>query len=486
MRILFVYTLSDIESPDKPLSQPESMNFGLSYISAVLKQAGHETKLIILSRKLGAKNAELINKTIVAFKPDLIGFSAVSTEYPFVAEQASYIKHKYPEVFLMVGGPHVSLNPDNILNDAFDALCISEGEYPVLELVEQLAQGKTPSGIANFWFKREGGIEKNQTRPFIENLDELPFPDRALWQEWIADSPEARFSVLLGRGCPFNCTYCSNHALRRLSDGRYVRFRTPANIVAEIKEIALNFSAKKEIYLEVETFGVDRVWAKDLFARLEELNRELPEALTFGANIRVTPGVDFSDLFAACQKANFKFINIGLESGSDRVRREILKRIYDNQDVVRTVQTARRYGLKVALFNMIGLPTETLTDFQETIAVNRECQPDWHLTSIFYPYPGTDLYTLCMERGLIKEVDQKKFLVERVQSVLDSPDFTKRQIQKNFIWFDWYVYKGYKPWYKILLRVALNKLRTKPKLHYWFRSLTKNKVLKAIKSKLKS
>jgi radical SAM superfamily enzyme YgiQ (UPF0313 family) len=484
MRILFVYTLFDIESPEKPLSQPESINFGLSYISSVLKQAGHETKLIILSRRLGAKNAELIDKTIAEFKPSLIGFSAVSTEYPFVAEQADYIKQKYPEIYLVIGGPHVSLNPDNILNDAFDALCISEGEYPILKLVEQLVQNKVPSGIANFWFKRECSIEKNQTRPFIENLDELPFPDRALWQEWIADNPEARFSVLLGRGCPFNCTYCSNHALRKLASGPYVRFRSPANIIKEIREIEKSFSSKKEIYLEVETFGVDKVWAKELFAELTKLNSELAEPIAYGANIRVTPGVDFSELFAACQEANFKFINIGLESGSDKVRRLALNRYYDNEDVIRTVKTARQYGLKVALFNMVGLPGETLEDFKQTILVNRECQPDWHMTSIFYPYPGTDLYDMCIEQGLIK-AETKNTSMERVKSVLDLPGFSRRQIEKNFVWFDWYVYKGHKPWHKLLITVMATKLRTMPKIHYAFRRLTRNPWLKKIKKGLK-
>jgi anaerobic magnesium-protoporphyrin IX monomethyl ester cyclase len=484
MKVLFVYSLADIQSPDKPLSQPEEMNFGLSYISAVLKQHGHATKLVVLSRQLGKKNAERLDEAITVFEPKIICWSAVSTEYPFMAEQAAYVKAKYPDIFLIIGGPHVSLNPDGVLNGAFDALCIGEGEYPIWELVEQLAQGKTPIGIANLWIKHGSGIAKNPTRPFLANLDDLPFPDRELWQDWIADSPAARYSVLLGRGCPFNCTYCSNHALRKLASGRYVRWRSPDNIVAEIKEIALKFPKKKEIYLEVETFGVDKVWARELCCKLKNLNSSLDQPLSFGVNIRVTPGADFNDLFAACREANFRFINVGLESGSNRVRQEVLKRIYDNQDIVRTVVAARQHGLQVALFNMIGLPTETLADFRETIKVNRECQPDWHLTSIFYPYPGTDLYQLCRDLGLLKD-QPKKFLTERVQSVLDLPGFSKKQIQKNFIWFDWRVYKGFKPWHKLLITVAATKLRTRPRLHYYFRRLTKSKLLKQLKSRIK-
>lgn len=484
MRILFVYSLADIQSPDKPLSRPEEINFGLSYISAVLKEHGHETKLVILSRALKKQNAGRLDRAVAEFQPQLICLSAVSTEYPFIAEQAKYLKAKYPDIYLTTGGPHVSLNPDKVLDEAFDALCVGEGEFPTLELVEQLEQGLSPSGIPNMWIKRGGLIEKNRPRPFIEDLDVFPFPDRAMWQEWISADADARYSVLLGRGCPFNCTYCSNHALRKLTDGHYVRFRTPNNIVAEIKELAGRLGAKPEIYLEVETFAVDKNWARELFAGLKQLNTELPAPISYGANIRVTPGIDFSELFQACQEANFRFINIGLESGSDRVRREVLRRYYANDDIIRTVKLARQHGLQVALFNMLGLPTETPADWQETIKVNRECQPDWHLTSIFYPYPGTDLYDLCRRQGLLP--DKNLGLNERVQSVLDLPGFSRKQIEKSFIWFDWQVYRGYRPWYKILMKVALNKLRTKPKLHYWFRVLTKHKILQAIKGQLKS
>ncbi len=204
MNVLFVYSLQSIESPEKPLSQPEEINFGLSYISAVLKQAGHQTRLVVLSRMLGEKNRERLDWIINQFKPQLICLSAVSTEYPFIATQAAYLKKCYPHIFLVTGGPHVSLNPSNILDEAFDALCIGEGEYPTLELVGQLEQGLAPTGIANLWIKKADGIEKNSPRPFIDDLDSLPFPDRAMWSQWIDEGVESRYSVLLARGCPFN------------------------------------------------------------------------------------------------------------------------------------------------------------------------------------------------------------------------------------------------------------------------------------------
>lgn len=471
MNILFIYSLNVIESTSKPLQTPEQMQFGISYISSFLKEHGHQTKLIVLSRVSGRKNRNIIDEYLKRFYPKLICFTAVSTEYQFIANIAKYIKSHYPDIYLLVGGPHVSLNSEEVLLDDFNALCIGEGENPTLELLSQLEKGVLPSGIPNLWIKHGSEIEKNSPRSFLQDLDSLPFPDREIWQEWIEERQGSRYSVLLARGCPFQCTYCCNHALKKVALGAYVRFRSPDNIVKEIKEIANRSQSTKEIYLEVETFGINKEWAVELFSKLESFNKTLSQPLSFGANIRITPNADLENLFVACKKCNFRFVNIGLESGSERVRREILKRNYSNEDIINAVVLARKHGLKIALFNMIGIPGETIVDFKETVKINRVCLPDWHLTSIFFPYPGTDLYFLCKEQGLLKKPLDTE--IERMKATLDLPGFTKKQIQKSYIWFDYYVYKGHKPIYKILSLVLKSKLRSKSYLNIFFRRLSR-------------
>lgn len=453
MNILFVYSLNIIGSPEKPLESPEQIQFGISYISSFLKKHGHQTKAVVLSRTSPEHNKNVIGEYLKKFSPELICFTAVSTEYPFTAEMARYIKNNWPNVYLLIGGPHVSLNPDGVLQDGFDALCVGEGENPTLELVALLEKKVSPSSIPNLWIKHGSEIEKNSSRPFLHDLDSLPFPDREIWQEWTEERPGSRYAVLAGRGCPFQCTYCSNHALRKLAEGPYVRFRSPENIIAEIKDIVARFPMqKREIYLEVESFGVDKKWATDLCLQLESFNKTLQKPFSFGANLRITPNADLEGLFAAFKRANFRFINIGLESGSERVRREILRRNYSNEDVINAVNLARKYGLKVAFFNMVGLPGETIADFKETVKINRTCLPDWHLTSIFFPYPGTDAYSFCEKQGLLKESDGPE--MERMKATLDLPGFSEKQIQRSYIWFDYYVYKGLKPMPKILGRIA--------------------------------
>lgn len=453
MNILFIYSINIVGSLERPLESPEQIQFGLSYLSSFLKKHGHHTKAIVLSRTSPKHNQRVIDKYFKEFSPELVCFTAVSTEYPFIAEVARHIKTKWPKVFLLIGGPHVTLNPDGVLSDNFDALCIGEGENPTLELVEQLEKKIVPSKIPNLWIRNGFKVEKNPTRPFLQDLDSLPFPDREMWKEWIEERPGSRYAVLVGRGCPFQCTYCSNHKLRQVSSGPYVRFRSPENIIAEIKDIIEKFPMKKrEIYLEIETFGADKKWAINLCSKLEHFNKTLEEPLSFGVNIRITPNADLEDLFCALKKANFRSINIGLEAGSEKVRREFLRRNYSNQDIINAVNLARKYGLKVTFFNMVGLPGETLEDFKETIRINRTCLPDQHFTSIFFPYPGTDAYSICKEKGLLKESSGPE--MERMKATLDMPGFSKKQIQKNYIWFDYNVYKGHKPMFKIMGRVA--------------------------------
>lgn len=450
MNVLFVHSEEDAYSPEKPLEIQERVQFGISYISSMLKKEGHRTRLVVLCRE----TSHLLEEHVRAFDPGLICFTAVYTEYLFLSKVALMIKRKFPGIFLLLGGPHASLNPLRCLEESpFDGVCVGEGEYPTLELAEQLERGGYPSGIPNLYIRRrDGSVEINPPRPFLEDLDSLPFPDREMWDPWVAN-PSSRPSVLVGRGCPFSCTYCCNHALRKVAPGRYVRVRSPGNIVRELEAMKKKDPYIAEVYLEVETLGAKRRWALELCAELKKLNSRLETPIAYGANLRVTPNADYEELFSAFAESNFRFINIGLESGSERIRREVLKRIYSNQDIIRTVKTARKYGLQVGIYNLIGLPGETPHDFRETVKVNRICQPDWFLLSVFFPYPGTELYERCRERGLL-ERDPDPTL-ERRKPALDLPDFSKWQVGWRRAWFPFMIYRGYRPLSECLWLVAM-------------------------------
>ncbi len=467
MKVLFVHAEEDAYTPDKPVSLWERMQFGISYISSYLKAAGHETRLVVLTGATQQRAAEYFDE----FSPQLICFTAVFSQYDFMVDTAAALKRSHPHIYQAIGGSHASLEPESCLRESFDAICIGEGEEATLELVEQLEAGRQPSGIPNLWIKHDGSIERNATRPFRKDLDSLPFPDREMWLPWMA-FPQSRPSVLLGRGCPFQCTYCSNHALRRLADGAYVRFRSPENIIAELEQVTAQIPESPDVYMEVETFGVNIRWATELCSHLEAFNAGREQPIGFGTNLRVTRNNHQGELFEALGKANFKFINIGLESGSERVRSDVLKRDYSNDDVISAVQLARQHGLQVGIYNLIGIPGEKPADFRETIRVNRICQPDWFLLSVFFPYPGTDLHRMAEEQGLLDgPIDME---LERRRPVLDMPGFSKRQVQRRHTWFAFFVYRGHRPWHEILYVISRARIFQSSFLLRIFRKVNKS------------
>ena len=456
MKILLVYSLYNSKTLLKPLNTPEEINFGISYIASLLEKDGHSIRLLVLSSHFLQKSLNLTDKIINEFQPRLIGFTSVASEYPFILKIAKHVRKHHPEIYMVVGGTHVSLNPGKVIESLFDAICVGEGEHPMRDLVFQLENGIQPSGIANMWIKKGNYIEKNFPRPFLKDLDSLPFPNRNMWFEWIEEIPEARFSILLGRGCPFLCTYCCNHALRKLAEGKYVRFRSPNNILEEIRYLHENSPEKREYFFEVETFNVNSEWIFDLCEKLESFNDTLESPLEYGTNFRIGARSDFDNMFSAFAQANIRNLTVGLESGSERVRKEILKRNYSNDDIILMVKSARKHNLNICFQNMIGLPGEREEDFLETIRINRICQPDTYNLNIFFPYPGTELAHHCKEMGLMNNpIDSR---MERTIPVLELPSFPIKRIRKRCIWFEYDVYKGKTPIIKLLLGTFRRKM----------------------------
>ena len=452
MKIMFVYSVDGIESSLKSLSSWSKVQFGISYVSSMLKARGHETDLLVLgSDQKWEKKLPLLASQMEKSNPGIICFTAVFSQYSFIEKTASHIRNNWPGMFCVIGGVHATLNPEEVIKGPFDALCVGEGEFPILELCDQMEAAKAPGGIANMWFKSpRGEISRTGTRDFTRDLDVFPFPDREMWKPWIKDNPNDEIAMLVGRGCPYDCTYCSNHAIRKVSRGKYVRMRTPENIIGEIASL-YDSCTQRKIFLEAESLALDKKWAFDFCNKLSSFNESIGNAISYGCNFRVSKQSVDEELFAALEKANVRKINIGLESGCERVRREVLKRSYSNEDFLNSVSMARRHGMAVNVYNLIGIPGESLSDHMETVRINHLCQPDELCTSIFFPYPGTELYRTCIEKGLIND-SVNNTTTERRKAVLDLPGFSRNQIQRAYRLFARRVYKGRYPWWKNLLR----------------------------------
>ncbi len=482
MKVLFVYSIDDVESTSHPISSWTCIQFGISYISALLRDHGHDTRLLFLSSHHWQDSVDRLQDAMRTFNPGLVCFTAAYSQYRFIKQIAGHLKQMQPDTFLVIGGVHATLNPEEVIEGPFDALCVGEGEFPALELCGQLERQEPVHGIANLWIRfRDGKIERNGPREFLRDLDLLPFPDREMWNLWMGEQHDGELAVLLGRGCPYNCTYCSNHALRKVAHGQYVRMRSPENILGEIAVLHGAYPHRR-IYLEVETITTNKAWTLELCRHLESFNKTVSDPFAYRCNVRVSRVSMDEELFIAFEKANFYAINIGLESGSERIRREVLRRNYSNEEFLQVVSLARKHGLEVYLYNMIGLPGETLCDHRETVLLNRECQPERHATGIFFPYPGTDLYTLCVEQGLLKRLPDTQ--MERRHAEMNLPGFSAAQIQHAYTWFNYRVYTGYKPRWKLIAQAMIIKVQSRPITSFLYRKIVQSPMVQYLRRAL--
>jgi anaerobic magnesium-protoporphyrin IX monomethyl ester cyclase len=427
MKIALVHPMSDAHSKT-PMSSEQLVACGVSLVGAYLQRAGHEVTLNVFTK---CTPKEALRDFIETFRPRVFGFSAVCNEYPLVRAVAEYIREHHPDIYLVLGGHHAMLSTDRACLGPWDAVCTGEGEVPMLELVTLLERDERPQQIQGMRIRgSDGRFGETTNAPFVDDLDSLPFMMREDWAQY-AVLRGYNHTVLISRGCPFKCTYCSNHAIQdKGGGGRYVRFRSTNNIVAELEALLIRNPATQAIYLESEMLNVNMKFTLELAAALEEFNRARKRPIPFMTNLFLMRNQDWDVLFAAFRRANLRMVNVGLESGSERVRTQILKRKYTNDDVLRFAEAARRHDILWGAFVLVGIPGETREDFEQTVTVTKEARPDAVYLSIFEPYPGTDLHRVSVEMGLLDGKSEESF--HRNEAMWDLPGFSRREIQDAY------------------------------------------------------
>ena len=380
---------------------------GIMYVSSMLKSHGHHCDVYVELLERGN-----IVKKALSKSPDIIAFSCLTSDYHWVLKKAEEIKN-YSSALVVFGGTHVTLNPDEIIsNPNIDIICRGEGEYPMVELAEAIERREDYSQIKNLWVKKSGTIVKNEIRNLIEDLDSLPFPDRKLYAKYSFFKKRGKKSIHLGRGCPYNCSYCHNASKKTLfyDKGKYVRWRSMKSVLEEIEEIKKT-SFVKVLHIIDDSFGINREWLKEFIKRLSSSRRK---KIAIQANMRADMVTeDVCETFRDYGVHHLR-IRIAVESGDENYRREILKKEISNETLIRAANLFHKYKIDFVTYNMVGLPGETLTQALGTLRLNLKLRPFLAICFIYQPYPGTELSNYALK---------KRFLTHKMLKKLGTPGY---------------------------------------------------------------
>ncbi len=396
---------------------------GLASISAVLKQGGHDCKLLHLFYLHTEEDYKTKLKTMwgEAGGFDIIGFSVRTTAFPDAQMYIKWTKEVYPDSFILCGGYHAILVPDEVLAaEGVDCVCVGDGEYAELELCDKMRDGLDYYDVESLYFKMpDGTFKHNPIRPLFEDLDRLPIPDFELFDyDNLESSKVGTAIVIVSRGCFYNCTYCGNGNFRKVYPNKkiYARFRSPENAMLYLKTLLAKHPQIKVINFRDAIFNMFPDW----FDRFIEMYKEEIHLPCTG-NIRFD--VLTEDTVRKMKEAGFYTIDMGLESGDQEMRFKYLRRYQTDEMIIRCSGWFHKYGIAQLTYNIIGLPHEDIHKALKTIKLNARIKSDRTIPNIFYPYEGTALYETSKAAGFIPEGDFTQRRVPLVQ-----PQFPEEQV----------------------------------------------------------
>ncbi|MBI4455524.1 MAG: radical SAM protein [Acidobacteria bacterium] len=360
---------------------------GTLYVAAVLQREGREVRLF---NGAFMTNEEILRET-EKFDPDFIGIYSTTFGWKRATKTADGLRTIFGKnVFICVGGPYPIAMQERCLEDAgegFDAVVTGEGEFTCLEMVERLHSGNGLEGVQGVIYREGGRIIKNSPRPFITNLDSLPFPARELLgdPDLYLPSPGTYKRrpvavVITSRGCNGRCIFCFQIDKERKSG---IRYRSVENVMEEIEHCVRQ--GYKEIRFIDDTFAGD-------YDRAMQLAQEI-KASKLNFTWFVSACVDQVDksLLTAFKNAGCWAILFGAESGVQKNLNTVKKGIKLEQ-TWSAVKWAKEAGLKVSTPFMFGIPGETFEEGLQTIEFALTLDPDIANFHAVAPFPGTHLY----------------------------------------------------------------------------------------------
>jgi len=390
---------------------------GIAQLASIIENLGWNVDLIHLTEPIQKESfIRLLKKS----NPDIIGFSVRTGVWRKAKEMIKYASNL--KKFVIVGSYHPTLWPDEVIQwKGVNAICIGEGEQPVIKLIKNYKNSNKLRKIESLWVKEKNGkIYKNKIHPLIEDLNTLPLPKFEIFDfSKLLSSKIKTATVVLTRGCPYNCTYCWNNYARSLypNKHKYVRFRNPNNCINYINKVL-------KVYPEILTFRFqDDLWPfhNDWFDKFSKLYIEGIK-IRFECHLRADLLND--KIIKTLKRMGCFGIYFGVESGNDYIRNKILKRNMSKESLLNAFKTCKKYKIKTHAYNIVGIPHENMRKVLDTIKLNAKLEPTDMFYFIFFPYAGTELSNIAIES---KFYDPRKPLDPIIN--IEMPDFKGNQIR---------------------------------------------------------
>jgi anaerobic magnesium-protoporphyrin IX monomethyl ester cyclase len=389
-----------VNPPYPPIahSHPPFIPLGIAYLAAVAEKAGHEVTVIdCQAEKL---NYETFRNRISTTSFDVIGVTATTLLYKSAMEIITISKQAQPQAFTILGGSHGTFWDDNALNDftSLDLIVRKEGEQTFIELLDKLKSKSSLDNVLGITFRKEGKIIRTPDRPFLEDLDSLPFPAHDLLPlESLKHQGKILFPLITSRGCVYWCDFCSTVRMF----GRGYRWRSPKNVVDEMQLVHDKYGVDQVTFYD-DAFSVNR---ERVMKICEELHTRKLD-ITWDCGTRVDM-VD-KEMLKTMHNAGCFAVWLGVESGSEAILGAMNKSI--KLDQTRTAfKTANKAGLMTIANTVIGFPGETEQTAHQTIRFIKELNPDSVGFYVATPYPGTPMYEQVKEKGWLRVTDFNKY-----------------------------------------------------------------------------
>ena len=425
-------TLVNPPYPPSVHSHPPFIPLGLAYLGAVAEKAGHQ--VIVIDCQAEKLPYETFRHRIAQTPSDIIGVTATTLLYKSAMNLITIAKQTQPQAVTMLGGSHGTFWDENALQEypSLDIVVRREGEITFIDLLDKLQTQSSLNNVLGITYRSEAKIVRNEDRPFIEDLDTLPFPAHHLLPlENLKHNGKIIFPLVSSRGCVYWCDFCSTVRMF----GRGYRMRSPKNVVDEMQFVHDKYGIDQVTFYD-DAFSVDR---NRVIKICKELNdRKLRIKWDCGTRVDMVDG----DLMKTMRDAGCFAVWLGVESGSEVILGAMNKRIKLDQTRL-AYKTAHQLGLMTIANVVLGFPGETEQTARETIRFVKELNPDDVGFYIATPYPGTPMYEHVKESGWLRITDFDKY--DTAGPTFETPSLSMEKLAelRYKAYQDFYLRPGY-------------------------------------------